>query len=295
MQKRQILVVAVVLAGVSLVVSDEDVKPLDFYKYSLQWGPSACSSPPGGKKCEVRPEARFTIHGLWPQYYEDTPVPPYCDDLRCTNTKPTSANDVVKQLKESPFKVDLMSYWPDLYARQRRKEEDNLEFWKYEWRKHGMCSDFANNPSDYFKITLKLLLGRFKDLQKGNYLPYTMRFVSVIKKKKLSTAPIGSGWGVALAIPELPTSFLPGGAGGTDAVNYNFSHDGDSSLFTTLKRTPWWQNNKEASQAPKEDRKPILLIVKLEKGSSPLDRPSAISQGSLDVSEDALQSNLPHL
>ncbi|KAG8480763.1 hypothetical protein CXB51_025427 [Gossypium anomalum] len=94
MQKRQILVVAVVLAGVSLVVSDEDVKPLDFYKYSLQWGPTVCLHPPPGKKCEGRAEVRFTIHGLWPQYYKDTPVPPYHEDPRCTNTKPTSANAV---------------------------------------------------------------------------------------------------------------------------------------------------------------------------------------------------------
>ncbi|KAB2010102.1 hypothetical protein ES319_D10G213300v1 [Gossypium barbadense] len=167
MQKRQILVVVVVLAGVSLVVSDEDVKPLDFYKYSLQWPPSACMQPPPGKKCEVRHEARFTIHGYWPQYNKDTPVPPYCDDLRCTNTKPTSANDVVGILEKSPLKKDLMKDWPNLYARQIRKEEDNLEFWKYEWRKHGMCSDDANKPSEYFRNSLTLL-PNFKNLKQEN-------------------------------------------------------------------------------------------------------------------------------
>ncbi|XP_052477749.1 intracellular ribonuclease LX isoform X2 [Gossypium raimondii] len=176
MQKRQILVVVVVLAGVSLVVSDEDVKPLDFYKYSLQWPPSACTLPPPGKKCEVRHEARFTIHGYWPQYNKDTPVPPYCDDLRCTNTKPTSANDVVGILEKSPLKKDLMKDWPNLYARQRRKEEDNLEFWKYEWRKHGMCSDDANKPSEYFRNSLTLL-PNFKNLKQ--VIVSCWRFVSV--------------------------------------------------------------------------------------------------------------------
>ncbi|KAL1079333.1 hypothetical protein V6Z11_D10G215600 [Gossypium hirsutum] len=120
--------------------------------------------PPPGKKCEVRHEARFTIHGYWPQYNKDTPVPPYCDDLRCTNTKPTSANDVVGILEKSPLKKDLMKDWPNLYARQIRKEEDNLEFWKYEWRKHGMCSDDANKPSEYFRNSLTLL-PNFKNLK----------------------------------------------------------------------------------------------------------------------------------
>ncbi|TYG51095.1 hypothetical protein ES288_D10G229300v1 [Gossypium darwinii] len=206
MQKRQILVVVVVLAGVSLVVSDEDVKPLDFYKYSLQWPPSACMQPPPGKKCEVRHEARFTIHGYWPQYNKDTPVPPYCDDLRCTNTKPTSANDVVKILKDSPLKKELMKDWPNLYARQIKKEEDNLEFWKYEWRKHGMCSDDANKPSKYFIFRDTLtLLPNFKNLRRVKVS--CGKFVSVTEttETKLSTAPIG--WGVELAIPKLPTSF----------------------------------------------------------------------------------------
>ncbi|KAK8276663.1 hypothetical protein V6Z12_D10G215300 [Gossypium hirsutum] len=248
MQKRQILVVVVVLAGVSLVVSDEDVKPLDFYKYSLQWPPSACMQPPPGKKCEVRHEARFTIHGYWPQYNKDTPVPPYCDDLRCTNTKPTSANDVVGILEKSPLKKDLMKDWPNLYARQIRKEEDNLEFWKYEWRKHGMCSDDANKPSEYFRNSLTLL-PNFKNLKQDLGFKPRSKVGDILKNLRDNK----------YKVPQIVC------------------------------------NSEKASQAPKEDRKPIPLIVKLEEGSSPLDPPSALSQGSLDVSEDTLQSNLPHL
>ncbi|TYJ15710.1 hypothetical protein E1A91_A10G202100v1 [Gossypium mustelinum] len=256
MQKTQILVVAVVLAGVSLVVSDEDLKPLDFYKYSLQWGPSACLYPPPGKKCEGRPEVRFTIHGLWPQYSKDTPVPPYCDDLTCTNTKPTSANEVVEMLKKSTSQKELLiSDWPNLYARQARKEEDNLEFWKYEWKQHGMCSDYPNKPSDYFSVPLKLLK-RFenlkqdlgferrskvgdilKNLQRKDYKRpqivcnsknqlLEIRFC--YKEKKPFDCP---NW-VGSKTCNTPTAdiFLPDGAGWTDAVNYNFSHDGGNYI-----------------------------------------------------------------
>ncbi|MBA0881456.1 hypothetical protein Goshw_006342 [Gossypium schwendimanii] len=242
MQKRQILVAVVVLAGVSLVVSDEDVKPLDFYKYSLQWPPSACMQPPPGKKCEVRPEVRFTIHGYWPQYYKDTPVPPYSVDPRCTNTKPTSANDVVEILEKSPLKKDLMKDWPDLYARQRRKEEDNLEFWKYEWRKHGMCSDDANKPSEYFRNALTLLPD-FKDLKRdlgfkpgskvGDILKnlqdknYKVPQIVCNSKRQLReirfcyrNKPIDCpNWvGSKTCNKETADIFLPGGAGGTDDV-----------------------------------------------------------------------------
>ncbi|KAK5794897.1 ribonuclease 3-like [Gossypium arboreum] len=251
MQKRQILVVAVVLAGVSLVVSDEDVKPLDFYKYSLQWGPTVCLHPPPGKKCEGRAEVRFTIHGLWPQYYKDTPVPPYHEDPRCTNTKPTSENDVVEILKKSTLKADLMRNWPNLYARKVRKEEDNLQFWKYEWGKHGMCSDYPNKPSDYFSFTLNLLqefinlkedLGFkrgskvgdiLKNLRDKNYKQpqivcnsesqlLEIRFC--YKEKKAFDCPSWAGSKTACKT-ETANIFLPGGAGGTDAMNYYFSHE----------------------------------------------------------------------
>ncbi|KAK5794898.1 ribonuclease 1-like [Gossypium arboreum] len=255
MQKTQILVVAVVLAGVSLVVSDDDVKPLDFYKYSLQWGPSACLYPPPGKKCEGRPEVRFTIHGLWPQYNKDTPVPPYCDDLTCTNTKPTSANEVVEMLKKSTSQKKLSSDWPNLYARQGRKEEDNLEFWKYEWKQHGMCSDYPNKPSDYFSVPLNLLK-RFENLKKdlgfergsevGDILKNLQRkdykqpqIVCNIKSQLLEirfcykeNKPFDCPNWVGSKTCNTPTAniFLPDGAGWTDAVNYNFSNNGGNYI-----------------------------------------------------------------
>ncbi|KAH1046124.1 hypothetical protein J1N35_036908, partial [Gossypium stocksii] len=112
-----------------------------------------------------------------------------------------------KILKKSTLKKDLIRNWPNLYARQVRQEEDNLEFWKYEWRQHGMCSDYPNKPSEYFNFTLKLL----------------QEFNNLKEDKKAFDCP---NWvGSITCNTRTANIFLPDNAEGTDAVNYNFSHE----------------------------------------------------------------------
>ena len=80
---------AVVLA--SLLVSG--TSGFDFYKFSLIWPPSACNT---GKECKSPIPSIFTIHGLWPQFANDTEVSPY-DPItnKCTNITPTSPDDIL--------------------------------------------------------------------------------------------------------------------------------------------------------------------------------------------------------
>ncbi|XVF82166.1 hypothetical protein PTKIN_Ptkin16aG0023100 [Pterospermum kingtungense] len=130
----------------TVVVSGEF--SFEFYKLSLQWPPSTCSNPM--KTCRGKIPDNFTIHGLWPQHADDTPVRPYEEDRRCTNKTPKTADDITPQLFGRDMLKKLDDNWPDLFKRS------NLGFWKGEWAKHGMCSDYPTDPKSYFSETLKL-------------------------------------------------------------------------------------------------------------------------------------------
>ncbi|EOY19893.1 Ribonuclease 2 [Theobroma cacao] len=64
--QRQLLVAAV-LATLSLLISGQTDYPDFFYKLSLQWPPSVCANA----KCRSPIPRTFTIHGLWLQSVED--------------------------------------------------------------------------------------------------------------------------------------------------------------------------------------------------------------------------------
>ncbi|XP_022754211.1 ribonuclease MC-like [Durio zibethinus] len=121
--------------------------PFCFYKLSLQWPPAACNS--GDMTCKAPIPKKFTIHGLWPQNSHDKPVPPYNQSNPCTSVEPTPAKNLSNELEL--ILNDLNSVWPNL-----KDSRKNLKFWKQEWTKHGMCSDFPNRPRDYFNSTVLL-------------------------------------------------------------------------------------------------------------------------------------------
>ncbi|KAA3480110.1 ribonuclease MC-like [Gossypium australe] len=105
------------------------------YKLCLQWPPAACN---GTLTCKPPIPPNFTIHGLWP---------PHC------KKKPTPYN-LSKILR--PIEEELKSQWPNLI--DGKNLTANYEFWKYEWEKHGPCSDYPDDPLTYFKSALKLRL-----------------------------------------------------------------------------------------------------------------------------------------
>ncbi|XWS65515.1 hypothetical protein CRYUN_Cryun05aG0119700 [Craigia yunnanensis] len=147
------LLVAAVLATVNLVVSGQG--NFAFYKLSLQWPPSVCNDPRfdcGGSTIL----SSFTIHGLWPQFYDDSPVPPY-DPInnRCTDVIPTNPDDILYSLQslQEPY---LTGFWPNL--RNPQSLSTNQWFWKLEWQRHGMCSDYSNDPYQYFVAAINLFV-----------------------------------------------------------------------------------------------------------------------------------------
>ncbi|EOY20444.1 hypothetical protein QUC31_005914 [Theobroma cacao] len=138
------LLVAAVLATLSLLVSGQTDF---FYKLSLQWPPSVC----GPSQCGSPIPRTFTIHGLWPQFVtNDRPVPPYNPTTnKCTNVTPTAPGQILVPLK--PIQDQLNELWPSLL-----KQTTNVAFWRHEWEKHGMCSDYPDKPHDYFTAALDL-------------------------------------------------------------------------------------------------------------------------------------------
>ncbi|XP_017984389.1 PREDICTED: ribonuclease MC [Theobroma cacao] len=139
------LLVAAVLATLSLLVSGQTDYPDFFYKLSLQWPPSVCAP----SQCPSRIPRTFTIHGLWPQSVEDDkPIPPN-NKKKCTDVIPTAPDQILDALQPIPGKLNDL--WPSLL-----KQKTNEEFWRHEWEKHGMCSDYPDKPRDYFTIALDL-------------------------------------------------------------------------------------------------------------------------------------------
>ncbi|XP_022756013.1 ribonuclease 3-like [Durio zibethinus] len=134
--------------------------PFTFHKLSLQWPPAACNS--GQMTCKPPIPREFTIHGIWPQYSNDNQVPPYNPITnRCTNVTPTPASNLLNEL--NPILNNLSSLWPNLTDPQDLSS--NLKFWEHEWKKHGMCSDYPDQPRDYFNSALQLRRG----LNPGDY------------------------------------------------------------------------------------------------------------------------------
>jgi len=122
-----------------------------------QWPGSFCDTwrgccfPDTGK-----PAADFGIHGLWPNYAtchgrDDDAFsivgrrgkcwPEYCEEEDGNALSPWEIRDLVASLARN---------WPTLSCRSG----DSFEFWSYEWKKHGTCSNLR--PHDYFARALAL-------------------------------------------------------------------------------------------------------------------------------------------
>ncbi|KAK8612219.1 hypothetical protein V6N13_092338 [Hibiscus sabdariffa] len=121
-----------------------------FYKLSLIWPDSYCMTLQPHQNCFNPIPRFFTIHGLWPTFQNDTPVPRY--DLytnRCFNN-PRTQGQAMGALSAATVQA-LNAKWPTLLM-----PGYNPGFWQYEWRQHGMCSDYGAAPSNYFTIALNL-------------------------------------------------------------------------------------------------------------------------------------------
>lgn len=78
----------------------------------------------------------FSIHGLWPQYSLNS-YPKYCKEVKFDINKLSS---IIKELEK---------YW---YSNRN----NNDDFWKHEYEKHGSCVFKDLTELEYFTKTLEL-------------------------------------------------------------------------------------------------------------------------------------------
>ncbi|CAL5071627.1 unnamed protein product [Urochloa decumbens] len=154
----------------SLLAVSSAAERFDFFYFVQQWPGSFCDTSRGCCFPDTgKPAADFGIHGLWPNYAkchggdddgqarravlgDDAAAaslsgvgrrgkcwPQYCDDENALS--PWAIRDLVASLSRS---------WPTLSC----KSGDSFEFWSYEWKKHGTCSNLE--PHDYFARALAL-------------------------------------------------------------------------------------------------------------------------------------------
>ncbi|GMY13668.1 ribonuclease 1-like [Fagus crenata] len=147
----------------------------DYYQLVLQWAPTYCT---GQKNCRIPSPVNFTIHGLWPSDSITGKIP------ACSTTGVWFNRNVITSLTS-----ELHSEWPNLAG-------SDADFWRHEWKKHGMCSNLDN--FQYFNITL-ILKNRVDLLQ---YL--------VLSQKKITPSPsaIYTSSDISAAI-QSQTGFIP--------------------------------------------------------------------------------------
>lgn len=127
------------------------VPAFDHYKLVLSWPRAVCNvkeNPCDASWPTELPGDRFTIHGLWPQPETSPPA--------------TKADFTKILVGNEKLKIDLLTYLPNAKfkydhgsgRRETQKERQAIDFWTYEWNKHGALSGMS--LVDYFQTTIDL-------------------------------------------------------------------------------------------------------------------------------------------
>lgn len=127
-------------------ITSHGLSAFDYYVFAYSWTPEFCyghsADYPGCNRSQINPfwNTSFTIHGLWPQNYDNT-YPTSC------TTEPFDEN--------IPYEIGwntMTTYWPDVKYLETDPNYDS--FWEHEWTKHGTCSQLSQ--STYFNTTIQL-------------------------------------------------------------------------------------------------------------------------------------------
>ncbi|KAL4291065.1 hypothetical protein GQ457_14G007410 [Hibiscus cannabinus] len=81
----------------------------------------------------------------------------------------------------------LDAKWSDL--KDPLNSTTNLGFWEYEWTKHEKCSDYPNNPLDYFDYALKILEGLPAAYKFASGKPFDVQYVINVIYRLLNAKP----------------------------------------------------------------------------------------------------------
>jgi ribonuclease I len=127
-----------------VVLSESEKIPFDMYGYEITWVTKSPNHP------EIKNS--FTIHGLWPNKLDGSPVP------ICDPKAPNKLNISTQTRKEmNSCWISIQDNWTD------------EKFYEHELKQHGRCYTYHKNKSqdEYFGKTLALFKEyKMKDLLK---------------------------------------------------------------------------------------------------------------------------------
>lgn len=137
------LAIVAVVSGYNATASvDKNAKGSDFmYLLAYSWTPGFCNTQSNDPGCSAPQDYwknHFTLHGLWPQYY-DTGYPSFCTDV-----------DFDAKYPEAVGMDTMTKYWPNVQAQEGTSSYD--DFWEHEWTKHGTCSTL--DEQTYFQTAI---------------------------------------------------------------------------------------------------------------------------------------------
>lgn len=144
------------------VALEEDAynRPIDFYYFVQRWPATYCHWRGTSRDYCCYPETEngvpgFSIHGLWPTY-NDGNWPQYCCSSRQLARSHNCRDRKFSFSQIRSLEYQLKRFWASIKYRgpPRCSTKEGLQFWKYEWDKHGTCSTLYLKP--YFHTTLSL-------------------------------------------------------------------------------------------------------------------------------------------
>ena len=112
------------------------VQCFDYFVFSQTWVPEFCNL----HHCQG--QENFIIHGLWPQYQNNT-YPSFCYPCEEFNKNLLDENLIQKYWADNPNNFGMIN-----------TQEIDWNFIKHEWVKHGCCSGLSQK--DYFNHALSL-------------------------------------------------------------------------------------------------------------------------------------------
>jgi len=124
----------------------------DLYVLAQSWSAEFCypashRSYPGCKQPTDWQRANLTLHGLWPQYVNETGGHAWPQCCNSTYGSDLNASVVAGELTQ------LQQYWPNEQSPSGKPLASTM--WAHEWAKHGTCSGSAQ--LDYLQHAIALM------------------------------------------------------------------------------------------------------------------------------------------
>jgi ribonuclease T2 len=154
---RSALCLALGLGAAAAAIAAEPAR-FDYYVLVLSWAPSYCATDEAARRDDPQcdgPHRRFTLHGLWPQYFAGWP-------RNCwRGERPWVQQNVIESMRDLMPSKGLVIH---------------------EYREHGTCAGLS--PKQYFAIARQL----YERIELPDRLPAATKDVRLTPDEEVETA-----------------------------------------------------------------------------------------------------------